>query len=103
MKVQELIDAVNNSEESIYSLWQLEDVIPDLPECVAEGLELDEHRWYSVAVNVYKCEDGFVGVWGTYQSFSEMQGWSDIDILCEAEEYKQVPSVTYVPKREGEI
>lgn len=103
MKVQELINAVNNSEESIYSLWQLEDVIHDLPECVAEGLELDEHRWYSVAVNVYKCEDGFVGVWGTYQSFSQMQGWSDIDIHCEAEEYKQVPSVTYVPKRESEI
>lgn len=100
MKVDELIDKVNNSEEPIYSLWCLEDAIPDLPECVAEGLELDEHRWYSVAVNVYKCEDGFVGIWGTYQNFSEMQGWSDIDIHCEAEEYKQIPSVTYIPKND---
>lgn len=64
MKKQELIDKINNG--CYHSLWQAEDIIPKEINKVAEGLELDEHRWFSIAVNVYKCEDGFVGIWGAY-------------------------------------
>lgn len=97
MKVQELIKAVN--EGKFYSFWQLEDEIENLPQTVAEGLNLDEHRWFSTATNIYKCEDGFVGISGAYQSFSEMQGWEDIGIICSAGEYEEVPSVTYKVKK----
>lgn len=96
MKVQEIIDLVN--KEPLYSLWHAEDVIRGKAKQVASGLNLDEHRWYSTAVDVYQCDDGFVGVWGAYQSFSEMQTWQDIDIVCEASKYKEVLSVTYEPE-----
>lgn len=94
MKKQELIDLINNAH--CCSLWKAEDIIPiDIPQ-VAEGLKLDEHRWYSTAINVYKCEDGFVGVWGAYQSFSEMQMWEDLDVICEAFPMKPIETITYV-------
>lgn len=96
MKVQEIIDLVK--KEPLYSLWDAKDVIGENAKKVASGLELDEHRWYSTAVDVYQCDDGFVGVWGAYQSFSEMQTWQDIDIVCEASKYKEVQSVTYEPE-----
>lgn len=96
MEVQEIIDLVN--KEPLYSLWDAEDVIGKNAKKVASGLKLDEHRWYSTAVDVYQCDDGFVGVWGAYQSFSEEQAWEDIDVVCEASKYKEVPSVTYEPE-----
>ena len=52
---------------------------------IDEGLDLDQHRWYSIATNIYKCSDGYVKVKGAFQSFSEMQMWSDIDVHSEAE------------------
>lgn len=52
---------------------------------VDEGLNLDQYRWCSIATNIYKCSDGYVKVTGAFQSFSEMQGWSDIDVHSEAE------------------
>ena len=100
MKVQELINLINNTDRDtpLYSLYDAEDVIPREVNKVASGLDLDEHRWYSTAVDVYQCEDGYVGIFGAYQSFSEMQDWSDISVTCDAFEMKQVPSVKYVKK-----
>lgn len=95
MKVQEAIDIIEKF--CIYALWMVGGTLKDC-KCVAEGLNLDEHRWYSIATNVYECEDGFVGVKGVYQSFSESQTWKDINVLCTAEEYIAVPSITYKPK-----
>lgn len=97
MKVQEVIDLIDDS--TIYSLAELEwDGYLPKCKCVARGLNLDEHRWYSVATNVYECEDGFVGVTGVYQSFSESQTWKDIGVPCYAEEYIATPTITYKPK-----
>lgn len=94
MKVQEVIDLINGKE--IYCIWDAECMI----DCklVAECLNLDEHRWYSIATSVYKCEDGFVGITGAFQSFSEEQTWEDIGVVCGAREYKEIPSVSYIPK-----
>ena len=97
MKTFELINKINNSTEPIYTLWDLEEIIEDIPECVAEGLDLDEYRWYSTAVNVFKCENGFVGVYGVFQIFSEESYPAEIGVKCVASLYKQVPSVTYKP------
>lgn len=93
MKVQEVIDLF--FDNAIYSLWEAESMI----DCkkVASGLNLDEHRWYSIATDVYECEDGFVGVTGAFQSFSEAQTWEDIGVMCGAEQYKVVTQITYVP------
>lgn len=96
MKVQELINLIN--EKPLYSLWDADDVIGKNAKMVASHLDLDEYRWYSMAVNVYECEDGFVGVFGAYQSFSESQTWKDINVVCEASRYKEVKTVTYIPE-----
>ena len=96
MKVQELINLIN--EEPLYSLWDADDVIGKNAKMVASHLDLDEYRWYNMAVNVYECEDGFVGVFGVYQSFSESQTWEDINVVCEASRYKEVKTVTYIPE-----
>lgn len=94
MTKQKLINQVN--EAHYMSLWEAEDHIPrEIPQ-VAEGLKLNEHRWYSTAINVYKCEDGFVGVWGAYQSFSEMQMWEDLHVICKAFPMKEIQTITYV-------
>lgn len=99
MKVAELIEAING--QGLCSLWEVQDIYSrgdNAPKRVAEGLSLDEHRWYSTAVNVYECEDGYVGVYGAYQSFSEMQSWEDLGVFCEASEYEPVQTITYKPK-----
>lgn len=100
MKVAEFIEAINS--KGMCSLWEVHDTYgygDNAPKRVAEGLSLDEHRWYSTAVNVYECEDGYVGVFGAYQSFSEMQNWEDLDVTCEASEYEPVQTTTYKPKK----
>lgn len=69
-----------------YSLWEVTDIAKvNGVELVEKGLNLDEHRWYSIATNIYKCSDGYVKVTGAYQSFSEVQTWEDINVFSEAE------------------
>ncbi len=100
MKVAELIEAINS--QGLNSLWEVHDTYgrgENAPKRVAEGLSLDEYRWYSTAVNVYECEDGYVGVYGAYQSFSEMQTWEDLDVICEASEYEPMQTTTYKPRK----
>lgn len=93
MKVQEVIDLF--FDNAVYSLCQAEEMIDC--EKVASGLNLEEHRWYSIATDVYECEDGVVGITGAFQSFSESQTWEDIGVLCGAEQYKVVTKISYEP------
>lgn len=51
-----------------------------------------------MATNVYKCEDGYVGVIGPWQLFSEQMSYKDLDTTCYAEEYQAVQSIEYKPK-----
>ena len=96
MKVKELIDIVNYSD--FYCLGEVEDEVDRRAKQVEHGSALDNHRWWSTAIDVYECEDGYVGVFGVYQIFSEQMSCRDIEIRCYAEEYKAVPYITYVPK-----
>lgn len=97
MKVKELIDLVNN--DCLYSLCDAEDIIPEEVKCVATDLNLDRHRWYSTCVNVYACEDGYVGIWGVNQLYSDMMLFSDCECPCEASEYEEVTTITYKLKQ----
>lgn len=79
------IDKINNADDN-YSLFHTTDTAQEYGvNLIEKGLNLDEHRWYSLATNIYKCSDGYVKVKGVFQSFSEMQTWSDIDVHSEAE------------------
>lgn len=77
---------VTINDAAPYSLWEVTDIAKvNGVELVEKGLNLDEHRWYSIATNIYKCSDGYVKVTGAYQSFSEAQTWEDINVFSEAE------------------
>ena len=79
------IDKINNANDN-YSLFHTTDIAQAYgANLIEEGLNLDQHRWYSIATNIYKCSDGYVKVKGAFQSFSEMQTWADIDVHSEAE------------------
>lgn len=81
MKKQDLIDLVNT--DCLYSLYDVEDILPECVQCVATDLEIDRHRWHSTCVN---------------QLYSDMMTFSDCDCHCEASEYEEVPTITYKPK-----
>ena len=82
---EKFIDLINNDDAN-YSLCQTTDIGNTYGvKLVDDGFNLDQYRWYSIATNIYKCSDGFVKVTGAFQIFSEMQGWSDINVHSEAE------------------
>ena len=100
MKVKELIDHINSND--FYSLWDMEDSLfykdKDLPKRVAENLEKEEYRWYEISTSVYKLEDGFVGIRGVSNIYSEYMEAEDCGFRCTASEYIEIPSVTYKKK-----
>lgn len=91
MKVQEAINKIN--KEPIYSIFIADDIIDG--KVVAEHQDRSQNRWYSTAVRVYQVEDGFVGVYGLFQVFSESAYYKDFDIRCEAYEVFPKPSTYY--------
>lgn len=96
MKVQEFIDFVNNYENPFISLY---DVYDSVDEKRIATIDVDTHRHYSIATDVYRCSDGFVGVTGLHEIFSEQSFPSDFNISCEASEYEEVQTITYQPKK----
>lgn len=96
MKKEELIELINN--ECLYSLYDVEDIIPSDVQCVATDLENDRRRWYEISTSVYLCEDGYVGIRGVSKLYSEMMMYSDCDYICEASEYEEVVTITYKQK-----
>ena len=97
MKVKEFIKMVNEGE--FWSLWEVDDSDLGDFERIQSGNDLDQHRWYSTAEDIYKLEDGYVGVYGLYQIFSEIGYAKDYDVKCVAYEVEPVPSIKYIPKK----
>ena len=95
MKVAEVIEKCNS--ESIWSFWEFEEEFPDLKRA-ASNLNVDRLRWFEISTNVYECEDGFVGVEGVSEVFSEMMSYSDCDCPCTAVEYESFTTISYRPK-----
>lgn len=99
MSVAEAISLVNDNDDVYYSLFDINELLEEHGLYrVAKGINMDQFRWYSTAIDVYKCTDGFIGVSGLFQSFSEMQSASDCNVICEVFEMEQVPTVTYKVK-----
>jgi hypothetical protein len=95
MKVKEVIEKC--SSENIWSLCEFEEEFSEL-KLVASNLNVDRYRWYEISTNVYECEDGFVGVSGVSQLYSEMMSYSDCMCECTAVEYESFTTVSYKPK-----
>lgn len=102
MKIKEFFEAFNALEDyDKECVYNAADAIDGIGEgnCVAENIDRDVHRWYTIGTNVYKLEDGYVGLRGQTELKSEESSWGDVDIPVTACEYIEQPSVTYVPKR----
>lgn len=95
MKVQEVTEKCNS--ENIWSFWEFEEAFPELKR-VASDLNIDRHRWFEISTNVYECDDGFVGVEGVSEVYSEMMDYRDCDCPCTATEYEAVQTITYKHK-----
>lgn len=99
MKKKEVIDLINNEDE-LYHNCDAEDLLNEHGiEQVAYNLNVDRHRWYEIITDIYKCEDGYVGITGLGKLYSEMMSPSDCDVHCYAEEYEEVTTITYKPKK----
>ena len=102
MKVQKLIDYVNSN--GFYSMYDFEDSLTDREselEIVSEDIDVDRHRWYEISTTVYKVEDGYVGIRGISQIYSEYMSDKDCDYLCEASEYEEVQTISYREKKQN--
>ena len=97
MNTEQVIELVN--ESMLDSLQDAKNLLyrRKIPQ-VAHKLDIDRHRWYEIATDVYKCDDGFIGVTGISYLYSENMTYRDCDIHCFAEEYKEVVTVTYKKK-----
>ena len=105
MKVQEVIDLVNNNKDAFIDLWSLtdEDVLEE------NNIELNlgdfvmklpgkVHRWYTEATNVYKCDDGYVGITGFDYGHGDSVDPRDCFCHCNAKEFEEFATVSYRPK-----
>jgi hypothetical protein len=97
MEVQDLIELINNSKD-LYCLGDVEEIIPKDIDCVAEELYVNKHRWFSTAVNVYACKNGYVGICGVNTIYSEHMSPRDCNYPCGALEYEPVQITSYKPK-----
>jgi len=102
MQVKEFIDKAKRliRKNNIYSIGQFNDefkieyLIDDI-KIVSSAQEVERHRWYSVATDVYMLEDGFVGIKGIYQLFSEQMSYSDTDYIPDVILYEAFPTIAY--------
>ena len=66
-------------------------------EKVASELEIEIEDFHSCATDVYKCEDGYVGIHAGL-TIDELAQWNRVDPDITVLEYEEVQIVTYEPK-----
>lgn len=96
MTVQEAIKIVNGG--NFHSLNDADEIFDE--NAVARGLDIEHRRWFDIETNVYRVDDGFVGVRGVTAIDSDME-YEDCSYLAHAFEYER--SFTYKPKPSGKI
>lgn len=84
-QVKELIE-----KEPIFCLYAADELLPKDVILLKEGEDIDSRRWYSIATNIYEYPGGFLEIRGAFQSFSEMQDWKDIGVVCEVNEISSI-------------
>jgi hypothetical protein len=93
MKVQEVINTIDNIKNKYIGLWELEYYLPDLNSFVCDMDEYVTHSWenpVAVKTTIYQCEDGFVGISGCSELTLEQ---SVKDIPCELRACRYYPHV----------
>lgn len=99
MKVKETLEKINRGHFT--SVWDVEEeVLDNTVEKVAGDLEKAPYRRFVVSTNVYKLEDGFIGIRGVTELKSEYMLWSDWHYLTVAFEYEEYTTISYRPKKQ---
>lgn len=120
MKVKDFIKFVNNAIDNatvviessadyycesgeLYTLDDFEELIENSTECsgvekIASELEIEIEDFYSCATDVYKCEDGYVGIHAGLH-IDELSNWDRVDPDITISEYEEVQVVSYKPKK----
>jgi len=95
---KELVDKINAA--NILTPNRIDDVSGADQARVVTTLDLDQHRWYTVATVVFRVGDEFFGVRGPVSIKSEEMDYSDVGMVCEAFEMETIPAMTYRRKSE---
>lgn len=96
MKVKGVISVINNTD--YYSLISAQRAAGLCKEdLIVENYNFSKHKNFDIATNIYKCEDGFVGISGLKNDHSK-SGFDQYNITTWVEEYVEIPTVTYAPK-----
>ncbi len=98
MKITERINKINKLDFPSPRYLEDEMDISDMEQ--VSTVDMDEHRWYTIATVVYEFDGGFIGVRGPVSLKSEQMGYDDIGSSCCAFEMYPVSTVTY--KKKGE-
>lgn len=93
MKVQEAIKRIE--EGGFYSVWEASEELDKDAKLVAPNLDADRHRWYTVSTDVYKLEDGYIGITGVSSINFEQMTYSDCDVKTTVEEFEEFTTVSY--------
>lgn len=97
MKTQEIIDLINN--KPLYSLNDAKDVIGEKAKQVTrQRTNAGNCMPYSTDIDIYQCDDGFVGVYGISHLFTKEETLEDMGVVCQASEYIKEVKVWYWPK-----
>ena len=96
MKCEELLNLVSNNK--YLSICDLENELQNIenpPVFIKQGLDSYAYSDCISLLDIYHCEDGFVGIIGIVPN--DEYSPEDVDIPCLAEIYVPVPSTEYVP------
>lgn len=97
MKVKEAIELINNSD-NCYSLYDAESLLTECKLINRQDYNNNSNIWYIMATDIYKVENGYIGVRGVLGLKSATMNYPNPSEHCIAKEYKAVPTITYVPK-----
>lgn len=96
MKVKNIISTINDTDfYSINAAIKAVDLHKN--DCVVENYNFSKHKNFDITTNIYKCEDGFIAITGLINDKSKL-GYEEYNITAFAEEYIEIPTVTYAPK-----
>lgn len=105
-KFEDLLEELNRSVISQKSSDWAEDMteevwnghLQDNYEIVANGLDVDTHRWYEISTTVIKIYDRLIGITHVTHIFSEAMGWDECGCPYVFTEMEEFTTISYREK-----
>jgi hypothetical protein len=101
-KFDDMLKDLQNIKEGIYD-WEdglpqfiYEKYFDDGFKKVAQGLDVDKHRWYEITTTIIKIYDRFLGIRGVTGLFSESMDIADCGVSLEFFEMREIQTTSYI-------